>query len=227
MMAVETTSLVDVAYENLLERITSFQVKAGAPLSEVKISKELNISRTPIREALQRLEKEGLVQRTESSRFTVAQISIKEVNEACDLLEILDTYIFTAASQKLSGDDAAELRRSITKMSEAVNRDDRPSWTEADRTFHQVLNRAAGNELVADTVRETRRRVQRFWIRSTVGQFDRLHTCTIEHSQLVDAIINKDIAAIGPAVTEHIGHLRENDVSLLTTVALLTGDDRA
>jgi len=226
-MAVETASLVDVAYENLLARITSFQVKAGAPLSEVKISKELNISRTPIREALQRLEKEGLVQRTESSRFTVAQISIKEVNEACDLLEILDTYIFTKASQTLSEEDAAELRRSVKEMSDASGENDRSAWTEADRTFHQILNRVAGNELVADTVRETRRRVQRFWIRSTVGQFDRLHTCTVEHSQLVDAIINKDVAAIGPAVTEHIGHLRENVVSLLTTVALLTGDDGA
>jgi len=226
-MAVETASLVDVAYEHLLERITSFRAKAGAPLSEVKISKELNISRTPIREALQRLEKEGLVQRTESSRFTVAQISIKEVNEACDLLEILDTYIFSAASQKLSDEDAAELRRSVKKMTDACDENDRTSWTEADRTFHHILSRVAGNELVADTVLETRRRVQRFWIRSTVGQFDRLHTCTIEHSQLVDAIINKDVAAIGPAVSEHIGHLRENVVSLLTTVALLTGDDRA
>jgi DNA-binding GntR family transcriptional regulator len=226
-MAVETASLVDVAYENLLARITTFQVKAGAPLSEVKISKELNISRTPIREALQRLEKEGLVQRTESSRFTVAQISIKEVNDACDLLEILDTYIFTKASQTLSEEDAAELRRSVTQMSDASDANDRTAWTEADRTFHQILNRVAGNELVADTVRETRRRVQRFWIRSTVGQFDRLHTCTVEHVKLVDAIISKDVPAIGPAVTEHISHLRENVVSLLTTVALLTGDDGA
>lgn len=226
-MVLETTSLVDVAYDDLLARITSFQVKAGAPLSEVKISKELNISRTPIREALQRLEKEGLVQRTESARFTVAQISIREVNEACDMLEILDTYIFSKASQKLTADDERDLREAIKNMSDACDANDRTAWTEADRGFHQILNRVADNELVADTVRETRRRVQRFWIRSTVGQFDRLSTCTVEHSQLVDAIINKDVAAIGPAVTEHIGHLRENVVSLLTTVALLTGDDGA
>jgi DNA-binding GntR family transcriptional regulator len=161
-MAVETASLVDVAYENLLARITSFQVKAGAPLSEVKISKELNISRTPIREALQRLEKEGLVQRTEASRFTVAQISIKEVNDACDLLEILDTYIFTKASRTLSEEDAIELRRSVTQMSDASDANDRAAWTEADRNFHQILNRVAGNELVADTVRETRRQSPTF-----------------------------------------------------------------
>jgi len=226
-MAVETASLVDVAYENLLARITSFQVKAGAPLSEVKISKELNISRTPIREALQRLEKEGLVQRTESSRFTVAQISIREVNEACDMLEILDTYIFSKASSLLTPEDSAGLRLSVTRMNDACDANDRTAWTEADRAFHQLLNRVAGNELVADTVRETRRRVQRFWIRSTVGQFDRLSTCTTEHAELVDAIINKDLAAIPPAVKEHIGHLRENVVALLTTVALLTGDDGA
>ncbi len=226
-MALETSSLVDVAYDDLLARITSFQVKAGAPLSEVKISKELNISRTPIREALQRLEKEGLVKRTESARFTVAQISIREVNEACDMLEILDTYIFSKASQKLTPDDEKELRDAVKRMSDACDANDRTAWTDADRSFHQIVNRVADNELVADSVRETRRRVQRFWIRSTVGQFDRLHTCTVEHSQLVDAIINKDVAAIGPAVTEHIGHLRENVVSLLTTVALLTGEDGA
>lgn len=224
-MELETTSLVDVAYDNLLARITSFKVKAGAPLSEVKISKELNISRTPIREALQRLEKEGMVKRSESARFTVAQISIREVNEACDMLEILDTYIFTKASEKITAEDEQELRQSVKRMSEAADSGDRNAWTEADRSFHQIVNRVAGNELVADTVRETRRRVQRFWIRSTVGQFDRLKSCTGEHADLVDAMVNKDIASIRPAVEEHIGHLRENLVTLLTTLAVLTGED--
>jgi DNA-binding GntR family transcriptional regulator len=224
-MEVESTSLVDVAYDNLLARITSFKVKAGAPLSEVKISKELKISRTPIREALQRLEKEGMVKRSESARFTVAQISIREVNEACDMLEILDTYIFTKASDNITTEDEEELRLSVKRMSDAAVSGDRNAWTEADRSFHQIVNRVAGNELVADTVRETRRRVQRFWIRSTVGQFDRLQSCTVEHSNLVDAMVNKDIDSIGPAVKEHISHLRENLVTLLTTLAVLTGED--
>jgi len=73
MLVDESGSRVDSAYDWLLGEITGFRIRSGAPLSENRIASRLGISRTPVREALQRLEKEGLVKRSDSARFTVSQ----------------------------------------------------------------------------------------------------------------------------------------------------------
>lgn len=225
-MAITTTeagSRVNDAYEFLLSEITGFRLRSGAPLSENRIANQLGISRTPVREALQRLEKEGLVKRTDNARFTVSQLTRSEVNDACDLLEVLDTYICRKAAEKLTEDDIQRLRLSVEGMTHAAHGDDRDSWSEADLAFHRLVNGIAGNQLVADTVKETRRRIQRFWLRAATLQH-RLEACSTEHQVLADAMIAKDYAAIEPAVKEHIGHMRQRMLDMLDAAAMLLGD---
>ncbi|MGV8894900.1 MAG: GntR family transcriptional regulator [Rhodoglobus sp.] len=216
-------SRVDSAYEWLLGEITGFKIRSGAPLSENRIATQLGISRTPVREALQRLEKEGLVKRTDNARFAVSQLTIAEVNDACDLLEVLDTYICRKASSKLTDDETELLKQSVAEMQRAAKADDRESWSAADLAFHRTVNSIAGNQLVAETVKETRRRVQRFWMRATSLQ-SRLEACSSEHLVLANAIISHDYEAIEPAVKEHIGHMRRRMIEMLESAAAILGD---
>lgn len=218
-----TGSRVDSAYEWLLGEITGFRIRSGAHLSENRIATELGISRTPVREALQRLEKEGLVKRGDSARFTVSQLTIAEVNDACDLLEVLDTYVCRKAASKLTDEDISELQQSIAQMTAAAAADDRVSWAAADLAFHRLVNGIAGNQLVAETVKETRRRIQRFWLRASSLQ-SRLEACSSEHLVLANAMVNKDYDAIEPAVMEHIGHMRQRMLEMLASAAALLGD---
>lgn len=216
-------SRVQGAYDFLLSEITAFRVRTGAPLSENRIATQLGISRTPVREALQRLEKEGLVKRTDNARFTVSQLTPQEANDACDLLEVLDTYIAKKASSLLTPADQAALLASVDDMRRAADSGDKASWSEADLAFHRLINGIAGNALVADTVKETRRRVQRFWLHAASLQ-SRLILCSDEHAVLAEAMIAKDYAAIEPAVKEHIDHMRERILDLLATAAMFLGD---
>ena len=216
-------SRVDTAYDWLLGEITGFRVRSGSPLSENRIAGQLGISRTPVREALQRLEKEGLVKRGDNARFTVSQLTIPEVNDACDLLEVLDTYICKKASSKLTPEDIVLLRESVDEMQRAAEDDDRESWSTADLAFHRTVNSIAGNQLVAETVKETRRRIQRFWMRAASLQ-SRLEACSQEHLVLATAIISQDYDAIEPAVKEHIGHMRARMLEMLESAAALLGD---
>jgi len=224
MTVAESASRVDEAYEWLLREITSFRVRSGSALSENKVATQLGISRTPVREALQRLEKEGLVKRTENARFAVASISRSEVNDACDLLEVLDTYIFTRAAEKLSESDIQAIMSSVEMMQTAAGTGDREVWAEADQAFHRTVNFVAGNTLVADTVKQVRRRIQRFWIRSASLQ-ERLEGCSREHLVLAEAMTNKDYEAIAPAVKHHIGHMRRSILDMLDSVAAFLGED--
>lgn len=219
----EHGSRVDVAYEWLLTEITGFRLRAGTPLSENRIAAQLDISRTPVREALQRLEKEGLITRTDNSRFTVAQISRSEVNDACDLLVALDTYIFTRAASRLTEKDARVLLDSVEQMSQAAVSGDRAAWSEADLFFHRTVNEIAGNRLVADTVKETRRRIHRFWLRASTRQ-NRLESCSAEHRVLTEAMVAGELQEIGPAVEEHIGHMREGILDMIAGAEALLGE---
>ena len=223
MTADEVGSRVDTAYEWLLAEITGFRIRSGAPLSENRIATQLGISRTPVREALQRLEKEGLVKRTDSARFAVSQLTIQEVNDACDLLEALDTYVCRKASSKLTEADIELLTASVAEMQRAAAADDRASWSAADLAFHRTVNTIADNQLVADTVKETRRRIQRFWMRAASLQ-SRLEACSQEHLVLANAIIAQDDDAIEPAVKEHIGHMRGRMIEMLEAAGALLGD---
>jgi len=208
MMAVsEAGSRVDNAYEWLLAEITGFRLRSGSPLSENRLATQLGISRTPVREALQRLEKEGLVKRTDNARFTVSQLTATEVNDACDLLELLDTYICRKAASTLTDEEAARLKGYVDDMFSAAANDDRAAWALADQLFHRTSNALAGNVLVAETVRETRRRIQRFWLRAASLQ-SRLLSCAEEYQELYEAMVAGDYAAIEPAVKKHIGHMR-------------------
>jgi DNA-binding GntR family transcriptional regulator len=219
----EAGSRVDTAYQWLLAEITGFRIRSGAPLSENRIAAQLNISRTPVREALQRLEKEGLVKRGDNARFAVSQLTMQEVNDTCDLLEVLDTYICRKASGQMSETDVALLKQSVDEMTRAAATGDQDSWSAADLAFHRTVNSIAGNQLVADTVKETRRRIQRFWLRASSRQ-SRLEACSQEHVVLAEAIVTQDYDAIEPAVKTHIGHMRTRMLDMLESASALMGD---
>lgn len=219
----ERSSRVQDAYEHLLSEISSFRLRTGAPLSENRIATELGISRTPVREALRLLEKEGLVKRSDNARYAVSQLTMQEANDACDLLEVLDAYIARQAARKMTEEQAAQLREYVEQMRAAAGAGDTNAWAAADAKFHRALNAMAGNELVSNTVKETRRRIQRFWLRAATLHH-RLESCSDEHAVLVEAILDKDYDAIERAVSLHIGHMRERVLNLLEGAALFIGE---
>lgn len=218
----EGIPLVQIAYDHLIGEITTFRIRTGGQLSENRIATDLGISRTPVREALQRLEKEGLVRRGENARFTVAQPTIREAEESCDLLVLLDTALAQRAAARLTDEDRAALMAAVEDMNAAARSGDRETWSEADLAFHRLLNRIADHELIAAMVKEVRRRVQRFWLQAPSME-GRLVECSEEHLALAQAMVARDDDAIAEAVELHIRHMRERVVELLKATSALFG----
>lgn len=215
-------SLGDDAYEWLIAAITSFRIPTNSQISENKLAAELGVSRTPIREALKRLENEGLVKRGEAGRFIVAMLTSKDVDEAIDLLILLDTYMFKRAAKNLDNAGAQILKDTAKNMSRCAAQGDREGWISHDQIFHETIMRAANNEMVADVSRVTRRRIQRFWARSVSGARD-LITCSHEHTEIAQAVIGKDNSAIGRSIEGHLGHLRVNMHEIVDSMAPFFG----
>lgn len=216
----QSSSMVDDVYSSLLLAIVEARLGAGTPLSQNKLAARMGVSRTPVREALLRLERDGLVQRLPESGFAVATITADEVNEACDLLHVLDTYVYTRAAEALSRaelDDLLELAASLVDSAESG---DAEAWRDADQRYHAVVMAAAKNRFVAQSLQQTRRRVQRFWLQKR--HFDgRLRICSQDHVALAQAMLEADTEVLSQTVHAHIERLRSSVLARLESAGPL------
>jgi DNA-binding GntR family transcriptional regulator len=213
-------SMVDEVYSSLLLAIVEARLGAGTPLSQNKLAARMGVSRTPVREALLRLERDGLVQRLPESGFAVATITADEVHEACDLLHVLDTYVYTRAAGALGRDELEDLLALASSLVGSAESGDADAWRAADTRYHAMVMTAAGNRFVAQYLEQTRRRVQRFWLQTP--HFDgRLRTCSQDHVALAEAMLAGDSEVVSQTVYAHIERLRASVLARLESAAPL------
>jgi DNA-binding GntR family transcriptional regulator len=218
-------SLVEDAYSSLLSAIAEARLGPGTPLSQNKLAAHLGVSRTPVREALLRLERDGLVQRTPDVGFVVAAITPEEVDEACDLLEVLDTFVYLRAAKVLAAEQLGVLLALAAQLVEHAEAGDAEAWKDADRRYHALVMQAADNRFVAEYLQQLRRRVQRFWLAKP--HFDgRLRGCSQDHVALAQAMIDQDDTVVAQCIHSHIERLRRNVLDRLESAgSLLPGSD--
>lgn len=217
-------SRADRAYAELRRMITTAEVSPGERLAEVAIAEWLGVSRTPVREALQRLEREGLAQRGSRGGFTVAGLSPREVHETCELRVLLDTALFQRAAAAIATDGAERLIVLTEHMRTAAQAGDVDGWTAADESFHQIIEAAADQQLLATLARNLREQLQRFALLSTALQ-GRLITCADEHMALARAVQAGDTAAVATAVADHIAATRASVLRLTHAAPFVGGGD--
>jgi DNA-binding GntR family transcriptional regulator len=216
----QASSMVDDVYSSLLLAIVEGRMGAGTPLSQNKLAARLGVSRTPVREALLRLQRDGLVQRLPESGFAVASITVEEVNEACDLLHLLDTYVYQRAAETLSRPDLDGLLELASSLVDSAESGDADAWREADQRYHAVVMKAAQNRFVAQCLQDTRRRVQRFWLQKPHFE-GRLRTCSQDHVALAHAMLDADSQVLSQTVHAHIERLRASVLARLESAGPL------
>jgi DNA-binding GntR family transcriptional regulator len=215
-----SSSMVDDVYASLLSAIVEARLGAGTPLSQNKLAARMGVSRTPVREALLRLERDGLVQRLPESGFAVATITAAEVHEACDVLHLLDTYVYRRAADALSRPELEGLLELASSLVVSAESGDAEAWREADQRYHAIVMQAAQNRFIAQFLEQTRRRVQRFWLQTP--HFDgRLRTCSQDHVRLADAMLAADEAVLSQTVHAHIERLRASVLARLESAGPL------
>lgn len=212
--------MVDDVYRVLLSAIDEGRLPAGTPLSQNKLAAHLGVSRTPVREALLRLERDGLVRRIPDLGFAVATITPDEVHDACDLLEVLDTYVYSRAARSLTPEAVGELRQLAQTLVATAGSDDIAGWKAADQRYHAIVMEVAGNRLLAEHLQQVRRRVHRFGLREGTGS-GRLAPCAQDHLTLAQALAEGDEAKLAATVSAHIDRLRRSIIDRLEMAAPL------
>lgn len=201
--------LREEVYEKLKDDIRHGKLLPGEPISGNQLSEELGVSRTPVREALQRLNQEGLVRTVPGQGVTVAAPSIEEVLNTIHVRLILEPELARLVSRGISDEDADRLQAAVDDMDEAVEEGEPERWLEADTRFHEILSESCPNDLLGQLALQMRNRINNMTA-DIQSSSDRVGECTHEHRRVVEAILDgrgDDAAEVARA---HLENLRES-----------------
>ncbi|RZL99038.1 MAG: GntR family transcriptional regulator [Variovorax sp.] len=196
-------SLKDRAYDALRRRILDNVWPPGHQALEQEIALELGLSRTPVREALIRLEREGLVQVVPRHGMRVLPMSATDMREIYEILTALECLaVERVATRRPSQAELEPLVRATRAMEAALERDDLDAWARADETFHAQLVTMAGNRLLAEAVFshwDRAHRARMFTLRLRPKPVD----STREHTALVECLRTGDSAGASAVNRAH------------------------
>lgn len=199
----EDLSLADQAYNALREAILALALHPGEPLIEQKIAQALGTSKTPIRQALHRLEQTGLVRVIPGKGYYVAPLSIRDAREILEIRAVLEGLSAELACSRLTDEEREELGQRLQSAQDAYEAGQMDIATELGHQFHQLLIEKADNErltLLIGVLSDQYRRV-RLLSNQNPG---RLSHSIPEHAAILDALIARDPVRAGQAMRRHL-----------------------
>ncbi|MCD5401248.1 GntR family transcriptional regulator [candidate division NPL-UPA2 bacterium] len=196
--------LRDKAYDYLKNLILSGKAKPNQVLSENAIAKELKISRSPLRDAAQQLEKEGLVKIIPKKGIIVKALSLTEAREISELRESIETYIVRGLikNNTLSNDLFERLEQNITKQKAIMATDDLGEFMTCDAEFHCLLVEEYQNTKFLDIMSNYHERIYQSGLKA-LRKPGRMQTSLEEHLNILECLKNRDIIGIIPAMEKH------------------------
>jgi DNA-binding GntR family transcriptional regulator len=187
-------SLVDHAYETIRRRILDNVYQPGAQALESDLAAELGISRTPLREALIRLQNEGLIEIIPRHGMRVLPVSATDMREIYEVITALESCaVELVARRKPTASELKPLVDATREMTRALREKDLEAWARADEYFHKYLIEAAGNRLLVEALQQYRDRAHRALMFS-LRLRPSLEPSAKEHIALVEMLRKGDAA---------------------------------
>lgn len=211
----EFLPLRDVVFNTLRKAILTGQLKPGERLMEVHLANKLGVSRTPIREAIRKLELEGLVIMIPRRGAEVAQITEKSLNDVLEVRRALDALSVELACERITAEEIRALKEACDEFERAVKGKDASVIARTDVALHDIIVRAAGNQRLQQLVNNLAEQMYRYrfvYIKDE-SQHEKL---VAEHKEIYESIASRDKERAIAAVKLHIdnqeksiiGHIR-------------------
>ncbi|MCQ2413793.1 MAG: GntR family transcriptional regulator [Clostridia bacterium] len=198
----KTISLADQVFERLESEILTGKYNRGEIITELHLSEDLGVSRTPIREALRRLEQEHLVD-ISTKGIVIIGVSEEDLEDIYMIRERLEFIAASLAAEKRTEKDIAELRESLELQQYYVERRDADRIKFMDSKFHELVYRISGSTVLYDTLLPLHNKVQKFR-KASVQNESRADASLAEHKRIFEAIAAGDKDAAAEAMKIHI-----------------------
>jgi len=195
--------LGDRAYHAIRDAILHLELAPGAPLVESQLARELNASKTPIREALQRLEQTGLVFSMPYRGYVVSDLTLHDAWEILQIRAVLEGLAVREACAELTDADLETLAGLVEEQQNYFDRGDLEACAESGYAFHRILVEMAGNSRLCETIDRLNDQFHRVRLLSSHIP-GRLPKSLVEHHGILDALRDRNEALAESRMNDHL-----------------------
>jgi len=214
--------LKDKAYDSIKEYILSNGLRPGTFMSIGEVAGWFNMSKTPIREAFQRLETEGFVTISPQQGIAIRGVSLDEIMELFDIRSLLEGHVVKRLAGRLTSNQVAELSESMELQEEACRAGNVEDVLRLDREFHAILYRYNGNSQIQALMENARDKI--FSVLGPLyGKVGDLRPIMEQHQLVVDALFSGDSVEAGKKMRAHLKYWQK--LALFEQFSSLEEDD--
>ncbi|MGE5558531.1 MAG: GntR family transcriptional regulator [Bacillota bacterium] len=195
--------LRELVFESIRDAILSGNLPPGERLMEIQLADEMGVSRTPVREALRKLELDGLVVVAPRKGAYVAGISSKDITEVFEIRGALEGLAAELAVERITEEELDQLEKILYQVASCVDSNNLEGMIDADTHFHEMLYLASRNARLSQIVHNLREQIQRFR-KFSLSSPGRMREALEEHKAIVDAIAQRNANLACQLAKEHI-----------------------
>jgi DNA-binding GntR family transcriptional regulator len=195
--------LRELVLDAVREAIINGTLKPRERLMEIQLAEELGVSRTPVREALRKLELEGFIVMVPRKGAYVADISFKDIADVFEIRAALEGLAAALAAERITNEELEAMERVLAEKAEAIAKNDLDRLVETDTKFHEAIYEASRNQRLWTIISNLREQIQRFRTTS-LSNPGRSKQSLDEHRNIVEAIQARDIQLSRKVAQEHI-----------------------
>jgi DNA-binding GntR family transcriptional regulator len=195
--------LRDIVFNTLRQAILTGELKPGERLPEVHLAKRLGVSRTPIREAIHKLELEGLVIMVANHGAQVAQLDEKSLHDVMEVRRALDALSVELACERICTEELEALSQACDAFDNAILSEDIKKIAQADVAFHDIIIRAAGNKRLTQIVNNLSEQMYRYRYEHIKDRKQHARLAG-EHRLIYESIVRKDKSTAANEAKSHI-----------------------
>lgn len=207
MAKVPRRTLTEEVYEAIKEEILTHRLRRGARLVESRLAAQFGVSKTPVREAISRLEREGLVDFMPHHGAVVSRLSSRQVEDLLELREVLEGFAAEKASVCMSEDQLAQLAALIDRGQDALTARDLEAYKEIDLEFHRLIREASGNLKLFTVIGGLEDQI-RMVMSTSVQLRGRADSSLQEHRDIFTGLASRAPEAAARAARVHIARAR-------------------
>lgn len=198
--------LREMVFESLREAIILGRLKPGERLMEIQLAEEMGVSRTPVREAIRKLELEGFVVMVPRKGAYVAGVSVKDIADVFEVRSALEGLAAGLASERITDEEMEELEKAILQIS---GEEDILTVVKGDSLFHEIIYKASRNQRLTQIITHLQEQINRFRLTS-LSVPGRLKIAVGEHKKIVEAITSRNVDLANRLASEHMENAEQN-----------------
>lgn len=195
--------LREVVFNTLRDAILTGELKPGEHLMEIQLAERLGVSRTPVREAIRKLELEGFAVMVPRKGAEVANITEKNLKDVLEVRKALEELAVRLTCERMKPDDLGKLEKQNERFEEALKKANLTEWVQEDIKFHDIIYAAADNDRLNQILNNLRQQMYRYR-REYLKNKENHEEVVREHNEIIKALQEKKSDEAARVIKKHI-----------------------